>query len=113
MIGTRKHEDHIVRARISLVLLALLLPGSAARAADPWHLNGWTARATVEIPAPLTDNTVDTAAVKILCHGRAKPDGGDYRVLDAAGKPVPFQITFHDPDRYSLLSFRVVNPKQR
>jgi PKD repeat protein len=106
-------EDRTVTVRTTLVLLGVLLLASPTCAADPWQLNGWTARAIVEIPAPLTDNTVDTAAVKILCQSRTKPDGGDYRVLDAAGKPVPFQITFHDAARYSLLSFRAVNPRQR
>src|SRR5262249_21639379 len=43
----------------------------------------------------------------------AKPDGSDYRVLDAAGQPVPFQLTFHDAGRYSLVAFRVTNPRQR
>jgi tetratricopeptide (TPR) repeat protein len=97
-------------------LLALVfLAGSAlpALGADPWHLAGWQARAVVEIPTPSTEPGVDTAGVKVLCQGRAKPDGSDYRVVDAAGKPVPFQLMFHDAQRYSLLSFRADNPKQR
>jgi hypothetical protein len=49
----------------------------------------------------------------VLCQGRAKANGSDYRVLDAAGKPVPFQLAFHDAARYSLISFRCDNPKQR
>lgn len=96
-----------------LALCICFLAAAPAAAADPWHLNGWSARAVVEIPAPLADKTVDTAAVKILCQGRAKPDGSDYRVLDAAGKPIPFQLTFHDASRYTLLSFRAANPGQR
>ena len=56
---------------------------------------------------------MDAAGVKILCQGRAKPDGADYRVLDADGKPVPFQLDFHDADHYSLLTFKVDNPKQK
>ena len=66
----------------------------------------------VEIPQPLADAGVDTAGVKILCQGRARPDGHDYRVLDGNGKPVPFQVLFHDANRYSLLAFRASNPKQ-
>jgi tetratricopeptide (TPR) repeat protein len=94
------------------VLLALTLPATA-RAADPWHLPGWLARAVVEIPTPSTEPGVDTAGVKVLCQGRAKPDGSDYRVLDAAGKPVPFQLVYHDAERYSLISFQASNPRQR
>lgn len=92
------------------VLLLVTVP---AHAADPWHLPGWQARAVVEVPKPLPDAGVDTAAVRVLCQGQAKPDGSDYRVLDAAGKPVAFQLTFHDAGRYSLLAFRAANPKQR
>ena len=42
-----------------------------------------------------------------------EPDGSDYRVVDAAGKPVPFLLAYHDPARYSLLSFRAADPKGR
>ena len=83
--------------RASFALLVLALP---CRAADPWHLAGWSARAVVEISRKSIDAGCDVCGVKVLCQGRAKPDGGDYRVLDAAGKPVPFQITFHDAARY-------------
>lgn len=96
---------------IALVAL-VFLPGPAL-SADPWHLPGWQARAVVEIPRPLTEPGVDAAAVRILCQDLAKSDGSDYRVLDAAGKPVPFQVTFHDPARYGLISFRAADPKQR
>ena len=99
--------------RLVPVLLALVSFRSDARAAEPWHLPGWQARAIVEIPKPSTDAGTDTAGVKVLCQGRAKPDGADYRVLDAAGKPVSFQLMFHDAGRYSLLSFRAADPKQK
>jgi len=89
----------------------LILP--AATAADPWHLPGWQARAVVEIAKPATETGVDTAGVRILCQGKSKADGSDYRVLDAAGKPVRFQLMFHDAERYSLLSFHAIDPKQR
>jgi tetratricopeptide (TPR) repeat protein len=82
-------------------------------AADPWHLPEWQARAVVEIAQPSGEAGVDTAAVKVLCQGQANPDGGDYRVLDAAGKSVPFQLTFHDAARYALVAFRAANPKER
>ena len=90
------------------VFLVLAIPASAA---DPWHLADWQARAIVEIPKPLADKNVDTGAVKVLCQGLAKPDGSDYRVLDADGKPVPFQLTFHDAAHYSLVAFKTGTPK--
>ncbi|HKI35542.1 MAG TPA: PKD domain-containing protein [Gemmataceae bacterium] len=94
-------------------LFVFLLAAIPVRAADPWHLADWQARVVVEIPKPLAEPGVDTAAVRVLCQGLAKADGSDYRVLDAAGKPVPFQLTFHDAARYSLLSFRAADTKGR
>ncbi|MDP7274882.1 MAG: PKD domain-containing protein [Planctomycetaceae bacterium] len=79
-------------------------------AADGWHLAGWSGRAIVTIAKPLSVAGVDTAAVRIVHQGRARPDGADFRVLDAVGKPVPFQLSWHDPDGYSLLAFRAVKP---
>ena len=99
--------------RDCLPLLILPLFASPAFAADPWRLPDWSARAVVEIPTPSTEQGVDAAGVKVLGQGHAKPDGSDYRVLDADGKPVPFQLDFHDADHYSLLTFKVENPKQR
>jgi tetratricopeptide (TPR) repeat protein len=97
--------------RLALACFVCLAP--AAGAADPWHLAGWQARAVVRIATPAVEPGVDTAGVKILCQGRGKVDGSDYRVLDADGKPVPFQLMFHDAGRYSLLSFRAADAKGR
>jgi tetratricopeptide (TPR) repeat protein len=96
-----------------LVLSLLTVSATPAAAADPWHLPRWKARAVVEVPAPSAEPGVDTAGVKVLCQGRARPDGADYRVLDAAGKALPFQLVYHDAERYSLLSLRADNPRQR
>jgi hypothetical protein len=98
---------------IALFVLGFTLIAGRVCAAEPWHLAGWQARAVVDIPRPLADANVDVAGVKILCQGHAKSDGSDYRVLDAAGKPVPFQLAFHDAEHYSLISFRAANPKER
>jgi tetratricopeptide (TPR) repeat protein len=102
-----------VHLRDGLAVLTLTLITCPAGAAEPWRLPDWTARAVVVIPAPSTEAGVDAAGIKILCQGRAKPDGADYRVLDADGKPVPFQLDFHDADHYSLLTFKADNPKQK
>jgi tetratricopeptide (TPR) repeat protein len=100
-----------LRAWFVVGILALIT--CPARAAEPWRLPDWTARAVVEIHTPSTEADVDAAGVKIVCQGRAKPDGADYRVLDAAGKPFPFQLDFHDAEHYSLLTFKADNPKQK
>src|SRR5262249_13849405 len=102
-----------VLARTFLLVLCASLVSSSHAQSEPWHLSGWNARAVVEIPQPLPDASIDTASVKVLCQGRGKPDGSDYRVVDVAGKPVPFQLMFHDGSRYSLISFQATNPRQR
>src|SRR5262245_33943249 len=86
-------------------VLGLLLLAQQGGAAETWHLPEWSCRAVVDITQPAPDAGVDTAAVRILCQGQANSEGSDYRVIDSAGKPVPFQITVHDAGRYSLLSF--------
>jgi tetratricopeptide (TPR) repeat protein len=93
-------------------MIVLALAGPVA-AQSPWHLVGWQARAVVEIGKLSDTPGADTAAVKVLCQGQVKVDGSDFRVLDNAGKPVPFQLTYHDSERYSLLSFRATGAKPK
>ena len=96
---------------VTATAVALLMVGNVALdAAEGWHLDGWSARAVVSITKPLPDASVDSASVRVVHQGRARADGADFRVRDASGKTVPFQLTWHDPDGYSLLSFRVVKP---
>jgi tetratricopeptide (TPR) repeat protein len=102
-----------MRRSLPLPALGVLLLACPSAHSQSWHLNGWSTRAIVEIPQPSTEAGVDTAGVKVLCQGRGKSDGSDYRVLDAAGRPVPFQLVFHDAARYSLLSFRIANSRER
>ena len=92
---------------------ALLATALAPAATKPEA--GWQARAVVQIPKPLPNAGagLDTAAVRILCQGRGKPDGSDYRVRDESGKPLPFALVFHDPARSSLIAFRCADPKGR
>ncbi|HET6880970.1 MAG TPA: PKD domain-containing protein [Pirellulales bacterium] len=84
----------------------------AAPPSAPWHLAEWRERAVVTIPRPQPDADVDTAAVRLLCQGQARPDGADYRVLDTGGNSVPFQVMFHDATHYSLISFRATDARQ-
>jgi tetratricopeptide (TPR) repeat protein len=83
----------------------------AADAAAPWHLAEWQERAVVDIDEPAPESDVDAAAVKVLVQGRARPDGNDFRVIDAAGQPVPFELTWHDAPHYALISFRAPGAK--
>ncbi len=94
-----------------MIHTALLLCLALAGANDPWHLPEWSHRAIVEIEKPSDDTEVDTAAVKVLTHGRCQADGRDLRVLDAAGQAVPFQVRFLDASRYTLILFRAAGAK--
>ncbi|MBP87059.1 MAG: hypothetical protein CMJ64_10145 [Planctomycetaceae bacterium] len=97
----------MLRLCVSIAAWFVLLAPQTASAVDDWHLADWSSRAVVEITKPV--GGVDTAAVKVLCQGRAKPDGSDFRVLNEAGQAVPFQLTFHNASRYALISFRAEN----
>src|SRR5438034_5782584 len=94
-------------------IVVVPLGGAAAVAADPWHLSGWNARGVVEVGKASADAVCDVCGVKVLCQGRARADGSDYRVVDSAGKALPFQLCFHDHERYSLISFRCDNAKAK
>src|SRR5262249_15413376 len=96
-----------------LACLIASLACPAVWAADAWHLKEWNARAVVEVGKTSTDAGCDVCGVKVLCSGRVKADGSDYRVLDANGKAVAFQLCFHDAARYSLISFRCDNAKAK
>jgi len=112
-------EERRVAARptsgIAVLACLLLLPASTLTAEDlAWHLPEWGRRVVVAIAEPdAAGPSVDTAGVKVLCQGQVQADGRDYRVLDAAGNAVPFQLVYHDPHRYSLISFRVSDPNRQ
>ncbi|MBY0231596.1 MAG: PKD domain-containing protein [Gemmataceae bacterium] len=90
-------------------MLTLLL----VLAADPWHLAGWECRAVVEVAKASDTPGCDVCGIKVLCQGRAKADGSDFRVTDAAGKPLAFQLVHLDAARYALVSFRCADAKAR
>ncbi|MCX7423526.1 MAG: PKD domain-containing protein [Planctomycetia bacterium] len=88
-----------------LVLMSLI-------GAEPvWQAADFSQRAIVEIAQSSEDAAVDVAAVKVLTLGRCRADGFDLRVFDAAGKPVPFQVTFLDAAHSALISFRASDAK--
>jgi tetratricopeptide (TPR) repeat protein len=89
-----------------------LSPLPAFSADPPWQLDGWSCRAVVTIAEPFADRTIDTAAMRVLCQGQVQASGDDLRVLDSAGRSLPFQLMFHDAARYSLISFRADNVAQ-
>ena len=86
------------------MLLALAWPRRLAAADPAWHAAGWTQRAVVSVTQP--DGPRDVAAVNILHEGHAAAEGKDYRIFDAAGQPVPYEVTYHHPARDSWISFR-------
>ncbi|OQA01861.1 MAG: PKD domain protein [Planctomycetes bacterium ADurb.Bin412] len=91
-------------------ILSSVLPGMASSAfSQDWHVPDWPYRAILLVMEK--DRDVDVAAVRIHHSGTAHPQGYDYRIFDSAGKPVPWQLTFHDPRRDSLLSFRCPAPQ--
>jgi hypothetical protein len=90
---------------MNLICIPLAIVALAAPPA-PWELSGWSHRAVVTIDGRSDSVGCDTAGVKVLCQGRARADGADYRVLDASGAALPFQVLFHDAARYSLIAFR-------
>jgi len=100
------------RRWIPAVFVLMVAFPTRAPAAEPWRLAGWSCRAVVEVEKASDTPGCDTAAIRILCQGQVRPDGNDYRVLDADGHPIPFQLTFHDAARYSLLSFRAMPGKR-
>ncbi|MGE0608259.1 MAG: PKD domain-containing protein [Pirellulales bacterium] len=89
-----------------LYTAAIVISFCLAAEPVPWHLSGWRQRAVVQVAEKSADAGVDAAAVKVLCQGRARADGADYRVVDAGGQQVPFQLLFHAADKYSLVAFR-------
>ena len=89
-----------------VALCALTTVTASAAEPGPWRLPDWKFRAAIRIVARSDDPDVDAAAVKVLCMGRGREDGADYRVLDAAGASVAYQLVYHDAPRYSWLLFR-------
>ena len=85
----------------ALMLLGLSCVNAATAAA--WHAEGWPRRAVVEVAA---GGTGDVAAVNVLHNGLVGPEANDLRVFDAAGRPVPYEVTYHNPAIDSWISFR-------
>ena len=79
---------------------------SAASAADPWHAEGWPHRAVIVTEKGGSEG-VDTAIVRLHHAGLAQDNANDLRLFDSAGKPVPYEVAYHDPQRDALLRFRV------
>ena len=100
------------RTTVPIAVLFLLLSDAVtASAAAVWHAPGWSYRAQIKIVS--NSGKVDVAAVRICHAGMACEDGRDYRIFDAAGKPVPYQITYHHPRRDTLISFRCLGLDER
>ena len=93
---------------IGAVLLSLASP--CANALD-WHAEGWARRAVVGVQSQGSAG-VDVAAVRLFHGGQTAPAAADLRIFDAAGQPVPYEVTYHHPQRQTLISFRCVDINQ-
>ena len=89
--------------RPSYILAIWLLTAAPCLALD-WHTEGWPYRAVVRVEAAGSAG-VDVAAVRIRHCGAASVQGG-FRIHDSVGRPVPYQVTHHDPVRDALISFQ-------
>ena len=87
------------------LLLCVTIPALAGADDLPWHADGWSHRAVVAV-ADRADAGVDAAAVAVHHAGLARADANDYRIFDAAGAPVPYEVVYHHPHRRSLIHFR-------
>ena len=97
---------------VPIAILFLLLSNAVtASAAVVWHAPGWSYRAQIKVVS--NSGEVDVAAVRIRHAGMVCEDGRDYRIFNAAGKPVPYQITYHDARRDTLISFRCAGLDER
>ncbi len=106
MLRLRVHLAPTAALFAALTILGLSVSGAVA---EPWLAPGWSCRAVVSVESAGSAG-VDVAAVRIIHAGLASRSGDDYRVFDAQGAPVPYQITAHDPARDSLISFRCASP---
>ncbi len=99
---------------VSLVLcvIAALASPAAADESPGWHLPDWSHRAVVEVKGGGGED-VDVAGVRIRHAGLAREDGNDYRIFDADGEPVPYELVYHHGAQDSLISFRTPLPEGR
>jgi hypothetical protein len=118
----RRHEDAKPRNKagriesfprnLFLFVVVLLSFFSPVVYGQAWHADGWARRAVVTV-TELGAAGVDVAAIRIDHAGQAASDAADYRIFDEAGKPVPYEVTFHDPKRFSLISLRATAAGQK
>ncbi len=95
--------------QLQTFVFASLFPWLSAATASDWHAPDWPYRAIVDVTEPGSGG-IDVAVVRIFHSGAAAPGGNDYRIFDAAGRPVPYQIVYHHDGRDTLLIFRCDKP---
>ncbi len=102
-----------IKAAVSSVLLGttLAITVSAVEQWPPWWNTQWAYRIPLEVrrqtPAAL-QRAPDTAIVQyIMLCGRARSDGADLRIVDAAGQPVNFRIVDFQPAGQSVLQMQI------
>lgn len=91
------------------MLVALFVTMPVIRASAEirnWHDPSFDTRAIVRVDRPARSD-IDTAIAHVTHAGLAQLDGDDFRVFDATGKPVSYELLYHTPDRDSLIAFEV------
>ncbi len=89
----------------NVVVAAIVMLLATPCFAQAWHAAGWSHRAVILVE-PAGEEGGDVGWVRIHHDGLAAKNADDLRVFDEAGKSVPYEVTFHDPARVSMLSFR-------
>ena len=105
----RSNLSVMVHASLQMLLLLALSCDRAlgAETTQPWWSAAWPYRTTIGCPG----GEGDVAQVTVTLAGRTTADGRDLRLIDAAGRSVPFEILYHDADLSTLLSFRVISDR--
>jgi len=85
---------------------AVLMAASSAGAQEkPWHAPNHTHRAVVTVHER-GDNDVNTATVRLRHAGIMRENANDLRLFNKAGERVPHHVSYHHPERDTLVSFR-------
>lgn len=80
-----------------------------AAPAIPWHVEGRPRRAVARVEQR-GDDGVDVAVLRLSHGGLVDARADNVRIFTANGQPVPYEVTYHDPRRETLLSFRCTDP---
>ncbi|MBI1367707.1 MAG: PKD domain-containing protein [Planctomycetes bacterium] len=89
-------------------MLSMVLLAAGIARGQTWRAPGFAMRAIVVIEKAGSNGgePVDTAILRVEHGGATREDANDYRIFDASGAAIPYEVSFHDAKRDTLLSFR-------